>query len=158
MPHADRRAYYKAWREDHKERVKELNVEYYKKYGDDIRKKQKVRDKIYRTTKKLDYAYRQRKMFWSAKHRAKIKSFKFNITIQDVVFPKVCPVLGYKIDYEGKRNAYNIPSLDRIDSNKGYIKGNVRVISNRANHLKNDATAYELMKVAKDLEKITATN
>ena len=78
MPHADRRAYYKAWREDHKERVKELNVEYYKKYGDDIRKKQKVRDKIYRTTKKLDYAYRQRKMFWSAKHRAKKKSFKLD--------------------------------------------------------------------------------
>ena len=142
------------WRKKNKKRVKELNTQYYKKYGDSMKEKQKVRDKIYRTTKKLDFSYRQRKMFWMAKYRAKKKKIKFNITVDDVVFPKICPVLGFKIDYKGKRNADNIPSLDRIDSNKGYIKGNVRVISNRANFLKNNATSDELMKVARDLKKL----
>ena len=43
------------------------------------------------------------------------------------------------------------PSLDRIDGAKGYVKGNVRVISHRANMLKNDATIEELELVLKDL-------
>jgi hypothetical protein len=38
----------------------------------------------------------------------------------------------------------NSPSLDRIDTSKGYVKGNVWVISWRANKLKSDATLAEL--------------
>ena len=141
------------WRKKNKKKVKDLNIEYYNKHGKALKEKQKIRDKMYRTTKKLDFAYRKRKMFWSAKYRAKIKKIKFNITINDVNFPKICPVLGFKIDYKGKRNADNIPSLDRINPKKGYVKGNVRVISNRANFLKNNANYAELLKVAKDLKK-----
>lgn len=39
-------------------------------------------------------------------------------------------------------------SLDRIDSSKGYIKGNVWVISLRANRIKNDSTPDELRLIA----------
>jgi hypothetical protein len=46
------------------------------------------------------------------------------------------------------------PSLDRIDPSKGYVKGNVRVISARANLLKNDATVGELTLVLEDLREI----
>jgi hypothetical protein len=38
--------------------------------------------------------------------------------------------------------------LDRIDNNEGYVKGNVAVISFRANTLKNNATAEELRAIA----------
>jgi hypothetical protein len=37
------------------------------------------------------------------------------------------------------------PSLDRIDPSRGYIPGNVQVISNRANLLKRDGTLREIV-------------
>lgn len=38
----------------------------------------------------------------------------------------------------------NSPTIDRINPKLGYIKGNVWVISNKANRFKNDATLEEL--------------
>lgn len=38
-------------------------------------------------------------------------------------------------------NAY---SLDRIDNKQGYVRGNIVVMSYRANRLKNDATEKDL--------------
>lgn len=45
------------------------------------------------------------------------------------------------------------PSLDRIDSSKGYISGNVKVISKRANAIKNDATLEELLLIVEYVKK-----
>ena len=42
----------------------------------------------------------------------------------------------------------NSPSLDRIDNKKGYVKGNVAVISMRANHVKADGTTAEIAAIA----------
>ena len=97
------------------------------------------------------------KIWCSVKKRAKLKGLEFNIELEDIPeIPKYCPVLGIEI----KSNNTNAPldsspSLDRIDSSKGYIKGNVRIISNRANRIKADATIEELRKVLEDYEKIS---
>lgn len=68
--------------------------------------------------------------------------------------PEFCPALGIKLDYSkcekvfGKNKRLNVASLDRIDNNKGYIAGNVTVVSLRANYLKKDATVSELRALA----------
>ena len=71
--------------------------------------------------------------------------------------PEFCPVLGIKLVPYNNGSGFHIdsPSLDRIKPELGYIKGNVRVISNRANLLKNNATVEELEKVLEDLRRYT---
>tara|TARA_R110001592_G_scaffold83874_1_gene248406 strand:- start:5926 stop:6570 length:645 start_codon:yes stop_codon:yes gene_type:complete len=59
-----------------------------------------------------------------------------------IEYPKVCPVLGIKLSWKGKGNGGqdNSPSLDRIDSTKGYIPGNVMIMSSLANRMKSNST------------------
>ena len=96
-----------------------------------------------------------RSAMWSrAKYRAAHKGREFTITKEDIVIPERCPLLGIPlVCHRGKGSQQgNSPSLDRIDPTKGYIKGNVWVISNRANTLKNDATLQELKTLVENLE------
>src|SRR5690606_22407621 len=81
------------------------------------------------------------------KYRAKQKGIPFNITHEDLNIPDVCPVLGIPIEKKvelGSGYWPDNPSVDRIIPELGYVKGNVRVISHRANLLKSDATIEEL--------------
>lgn len=53
-------------------------------------------------------------------------------------------MLGIKLERKGAGAAKeNSPSIDRIDPAKGYIKGNIAVISWRANMLKNNMSVEE---------------
>lgn len=88
------------------------------------------------------------------KARALKKNIDFNISEEDIKYPNTCPVLGIPIDLSKSNNQWNNPSLDRIDNNKGYLKGNVRVISKRANTLKSDATVEELELILADAKRI----
>ena len=94
----------------------------------------------------------ERLMLARIKSRAKKLGIPFNITEEDINIPEVCPVLGVRLERQkgnGKHCNYT-PSLDRIVPALGYIKGNVRVISNRANLLKSNATLEELTLVLED--------
>jgi hypothetical protein len=89
----------------------------------------------------------------SAKRRAKDKGIEFSITDEDIVIPEKCPALGLVLrSGQGITGSDCSPSLDRIDNSKGYIKGNVAIISFRANTLKNSATARELKLIADYVE------
>jgi hypothetical protein len=75
------------------------------------------------------------------------------IKIEDIVVPDICPVLGIPLYLSRGKAGPNSPSLDRINNSKGYISGNVFVISYRANVLKGDATIDEVKMVLDYMEK-----
>lgn len=80
----------------------------------------------------------------NAKQRARVKNLEFNIDISDIVLPSRCPLLGISMEVNDKKAKANSYTVDRIDPTKGYVKGNVWVISKRANVIKSDATLEEL--------------
>lgn len=86
--------------------------------------------------------------FSAAKVRAMKQGLDFNITLEDIpIIEGVCPYLKKPFVTKG-RSPYN-PSLDRIDPSKGYIKGNVQIISELANRMKSNASTEDLVEFAK---------
>jgi hypothetical protein len=92
------------------------------------------------------------------KHRAKQQGIDFDLVPNDLNIPEFCPVLNIKLNYQNVGSGFHSdsPSIDKIDPKGGYTKENVRVISARANLLKNDATVEELRLVLADLENLRA--
>ena len=133
-------AYSQEWYEKNKESIKAAKKRYYERT-----KQLKGRPQKEKTP--IDPRMR---MFYAAKDRSKKSGIEFDITVDDIIIPDVCPVLGIEIKKSEDRHACpNSPSLDRRDSTKGYVKGNVFVISWRANKLKGDATPEELALILK---------
>lgn len=95
-----------------------------------------------------------RVMLTTAKARAKKAGKDFSITLDDVPVPEFCPVLGTKLAVGNGGSTRNSPTIDRIDNTKGYIQGNVWVISRRANDLKADATLLELEALVTAIKKM----
>lgn len=129
-------------------KCKSCQYEYSKKYMESDKAKE-----LHRLSEaKRRLSNREKYLWTNAKRRAELKGLDFNIELSDIIIPETCPVFGTPMigsAGENKRGIYNpkklySPSLDRIDSSKGYIKGNIIVISNRANALKSDATLEEL--------------
>lgn len=91
-------------------------------------------------------------MWGRVKHRAKKNDIPFDLSYEDIEIPTHCPVLGIPLLFVPSKlrvPSDNSPSLDRLDPSKGYVKGNVCVMSYRANMLKNNATAAELERIAR---------
>lgn len=85
----------------------------------------------------------KKKILNRAKYRAIKRGLDFNIDITDIIIPEICPILGTPIE---------VPSIDRIDPAKGYVKGNVMICSNRGNVLKNNGSLDEFRRVVTFLE------
>lgn len=88
-------------------------------------------------------------LYYGAKRRAKDSEMEFNITVEDIVIPEVCPILLIPLEPGDSRSRKNSPSLDRKDSSIGYVKGNIAVISMKANALKSDLSVEEIERLYK---------
>ena len=88
----------------------------------------------------------------AAKARAKKKGIPFDITIEDFILPEKCPLLEIPLTVGYGNSQENSYSLDKIIPDLGYVKGNVWVISNKANMIKNNASLEELKLLVKNLE------
>jgi hypothetical protein len=155
-------AYYRAHRALYIERAKaRYRADPMAKHNYDRQRRKDMGDKLRAQAKaKRD---RNRGTAWEiwnrAKWRAKRKGIQFTITVADVVVPTHCPALGIKLSAVTKKGGhYASPSLDRIDPSLGYVPGNVVVISKRANTIKADASAIELMMVVRWMDRLTSAN
>lgn len=94
----------------------------------------------------------QRYLWALSRRRAKEKGLEHTISPEDIQVPDVCPVLQIPLNtYRGgfDRSSY---SLDRVDSSKGYVPGNVRVLSWRANAIKSNLTVEEVKRLLAYME------
>ena len=92
-------------------------------------------------------------LWYKARKRAKKSGLEFDLDLDDIYIPERCPLLGIALAVAHGRPSPGSPSLDRYDSTKGYVRGNVWVISHRANTLKGDATVGELRILAENMQK-----
>ena len=90
----------------------------------------------------------RRKLLYSAKGRARVRGLPFNLRATDIEIPERCPVLDIPLKVNRGKRGGDSPSVDRIRPEHGYVRGNIAVISMRANAIKTNATADELLAVA----------
>jgi len=89
----------------------------------------------------------------NTKFMAKRRNIDFNLTFEDFELPDYCPLLNIKLTYRNESNGNNFShaTLDRIDNSKGYIKGNIMIISRLANSMKNEANFEQLATFCKNI-------
>ena len=89
------------------------------------------------------------------KQRAKRLGINFDLTEEDIELPEKCLYLDVPLTYiRGKGRQFSNMSIDRIDSSKGYVKGNIQIISDLANRMKQNATPEQLVAFAKGVMRI----
>ena len=154
--------YNQAYYKKNKEKLKQDSIDYYyenkeavlvtvQKYKDNNRELLHTNGKIY---------YRnnlKNRLLNAARARSKKSGLDFNITIEDFEIPLTCPLLNIDLFVaEGRKSVkYNSASLDRIDSSKGYVKGNVWIISFKANTMKSNSTLDEFTLMANNWNRLT---
>lgn len=99
----------------------------------------RARNKAWRINKPQTYLWHHARM------RARRKKLPFTITPQDIPLPTHCEVFGVKLIYGtgGRAERDLSASVDRIEPRHGYVPGNIRVISFRANFLRSTGTLAE---------------
>lgn len=161
---ADRREYWREYQRNRYEQLKQkrsfargVNPEQVAEYKETVcelgltdhrhwRKRRKLKAKLVepnRSAATLEFIYKR------AKTSATARGIEFSIEPKHVTLVDRCSILGEPLEYGGLGSAESIhkPSLDRIDNSKGYVPGNVQIVSARANVLKRDATLEEMIKM-----------
>ena len=104
--------------------------------------------RAYQKKRRENFDYRLQMLINASKQRAKNKNRVHEITVNDIkeVYPKdgKCPIFGFELEFNNAGFRENSPSIDRIDSTKGYTVDNIQIISWKANRIKSYATVEEL--------------
>lgn len=141
--------------------------EWNEKYGKVIRDKdaraefeklQKWRQRKWGTTDRKttdDLYWIQRTKFNAKKSNARSLGDAWDLEFGDLIWPTHCPILGMELNYyaDGMR-VESSPSFDQIIPGKGYIPGNVQIVSWRANRLKNNGTWQEHLLIGEYMKKL----
>jgi hypothetical protein len=115
-----------------------------------IEKKEQIQQygKEYRQKNFNNLDFRLQGLLNASRARARLKNREHTLTKEDLfeLYPVdgKCPIFGMKLEWNAKGFRENSPSIDRIDSNKGYTKDNVQIISWKANRIKGYASVEDL--------------
>lgn len=149
----------KKYAELHKKELCENTKRYQKLHPEKIEKYNKENKEYLLWYQRFYRENNPSKYLWSlCKSRATKKQIEFNIGPEDILIPEVCPLLNIKLTLNKGKLKDNSPSVDRIDNSKGYIKGNIWVISHKANSIKNNASLLELEMLVNNLKNREKTN
>jgi hypothetical protein len=89
-----------------------------------------------------------RRIWCKIRRKASKKGLPFDLELGDIKIPSICPVLGIPLKISDK-DLDSCPSIDRIENHRGYTRGNIIIVSHRANRLKSDAFMWELDRISK---------
>jgi len=88
----------------------------------------------------------------NAKARAKRNNVPFNLEVEDISIPEKCPLTDIPLVTHigsGKQGPrFNSPTIDRVIPERGYVLGNIEIISNLANALMGQETNPDLLQRA----------
>ena|ERR1700688_1058083 len=157
------RDYMTDWREKNREKIREWDRKFYAENVDSVRKRQKsyqekTLDKFAERAANWDKKHHAGCLLRAAKVRASKNSIPFNIDLADIYIPLLCPILGIPIVRGKGKKESGSATLDRFNNDLGYVKGNVWVISGKANLMKNNATMDELIAFANWVKSDPNTN
>lgn len=118
-----------------------------------------ARNRRFSTERKrnADYSVGSQAWAYSMAHNASSRAARdgreFDLAAVNEVLrnpPKKCPVLGIPFKIERGRKGANpaSPTIDRLDNDHGYVRGNIVLISSQANVIKSSASPTELELVA----------
>ena len=133
---------YEANKEDHKAKVRALRKK--QKKSDPAGVSKRDHDRYWEKKKKDPIGY----VLARLKRAAKAKGLAFDLKRADIFIPKHCPVLGIKLNPIASGRGDGCPEVDRLVPELGYVRGNISIISHRANRIKDNGTALEHERIA----------
>jgi len=142
-------ARHRNWYSGNKDRVKVSSKEYREKDPDGLRnrKRKTVLARFDRDPVKVWAMHAATQI----RDRSNKKNIPCSVVWQDLVaiHSVFCPIFGVELVYWNKsKKCGDSASIDRIVPELGYVPGNIVVISDRANSIKNNASAEELYRIA----------
>jgi len=107
-----------------------------------------------RTTSQITYKEISTKYFSTIKHGAKSRNLELTITTEDIhnlwiLQNKKCALSGLRIDFYKSNDIKNTASVDRIDSNKGYLLDNIQIVHKDLNKMKMEFSQEHFIAVCK---------
>lgn len=130
-----------------KERRRASRKKHREKYRELINKKSRDKDRRLKLENPVKNWYQQ------VKQDAHKRGHEFNLTIEDFALPEKCPILGIPLQFHFDSKIYpDTPSMDRVDNLVGYLKGNVRVISWKANRYKSNMSKETVRNILEYME------
>jgi hypothetical protein len=130
-----------------------------RKYEDKYPEKRKLIGQRERQQRRVDRRAWATSRFQYLRAASKKRNVPFNLTIEYILSlipaDDLCPALGVPLGF-GEGFNKNTASIDRINPTLGYTIGNVNLISQKANQIKQDCIdPDELRKVANYMERVT---